>query len=161
MKVLNCSLLKSKSEPEANLGPCQVSLKKFFVKTHCAKRVLIRSYSGPYFPAFGLNMISPYSVRMRENTEQSKSEYRHFSRSGCFYDHSWVPLTWNRRFWHIVNFGKFYHFFTEKFEIFEIQWWLRCCGKSFKCRLLISVACKVLLRLPLFWRKVTAIWMPK
>ena len=32
-------------------------------------------FSGPYFPAFGLNAersprISPYSVRMRENTDQ-------------------------------------------------------------------------------------------
>ena len=36
-------------------------------------------FSGPYFPAFGLNTeryvvrtISPYSVRMRENTDQKK-----------------------------------------------------------------------------------------
>ena len=28
-------------------------------------------YSGPYFPAFGLR-ISPYSVRMQENTDQKK-----------------------------------------------------------------------------------------
>ena len=28
-------------------------------------------FPGPYFPAFGLN-ISPYSVRMRENTDQEK-----------------------------------------------------------------------------------------
>ena len=26
-------------------------------------------------------IISPYSVRMRENTDQKNSEYRHFSRS--------------------------------------------------------------------------------
>ena len=29
-------------------------------------------FSGQYFPAFGLNSISPYSVRMRENTDQKK-----------------------------------------------------------------------------------------
>ena len=33
-------------------------------------------FSGPYFPAFGLNTeilrISPYSVRMGENTDQKK-----------------------------------------------------------------------------------------
>ena len=46
------------------------------------KIVRIWSYSGPYFPAFGLN-ISPYSVRMRENTDQNNSEYGHFSRSVC------------------------------------------------------------------------------
>ena len=33
---------------------------------HCVKSVRIRGYSGPYFPAFGLN------------TGQNNSEYRHF-----------------------------------------------------------------------------------
>ena len=37
--------------------------------------VHIRSYSGPYFPGFGLNTerysrISPYSIRIRENTDR-------------------------------------------------------------------------------------------
>ena len=49
--------------------------------THCVKCVQIRSFfwsvsSGPYLPAFGLNteryFISPYSVRMREDTDQKK-----------------------------------------------------------------------------------------
>ena len=44
--------------------------------THCVKIVRIRSFSGPYFPAFWLN-----TVQMRENTEQKNSEYRHFLRS--------------------------------------------------------------------------------
>ena len=43
--------------------------KKKIEPKYCVKSVRIRSFSGPYFPAFGLN-ISPYSVRMRENTEQ-------------------------------------------------------------------------------------------
>ena len=45
------------------------SAKEF--KTHCVKSVRIRSYSGPYFPAFG------------QNTEryQNNSEYGHFLRS--------------------------------------------------------------------------------
>ena len=47
---------------------------------HCVKCVLIRSYPGPHFPAFGLN-ISPYLVRMRENADQNNSEYGHFLRS--------------------------------------------------------------------------------
>ena len=55
-------------------------------------------WSGPYLPAFGLIaerysvslriqsecgkiLISPYSVRMRENTDQNNSEYGHFLRS--------------------------------------------------------------------------------
>ena len=39
---------------------------------HCIKSVCIRSYS------------VPYSVRMRENTDQTNSEYGHFSRSDSF-----------------------------------------------------------------------------
>ena len=35
---------------------------------HCVKSVPVRSYSGLYFPAFGLN------------TDQNNSEYRHFLR---------------------------------------------------------------------------------
>ena len=42
------------------------------VNSHCLKRVHSRSYSGPYFPAFGL---------MRENADQNNSEYGHFLRS--------------------------------------------------------------------------------
>ena len=38
--------------------------------------------------------ISPYSVRMRENTDQNNSEYRHFLRSvaklSICYDHSFI-----------------------------------------------------------------------
>ena len=49
----------------------------------CVKSVRIRSYSGPYFPAFGLN-AERYSVcfriqsKMRENTDQNNSKCRHF-----------------------------------------------------------------------------------
>ena len=38
-------------------------------KSHCVKSIRIRSYSGPY------------SVRMRENTDQNNSEYGYFLRS--------------------------------------------------------------------------------
>ena len=59
--------------------------KKELLRTHCVKSVRIRSYSGPYFPAFRLKTdilcISPYSVRMQENTDQNNFEYGHFSRS--------------------------------------------------------------------------------
>ena len=57
---------------------------KFYCHNHCVKSVRIWSYSGLYFPAFGLNTvvrISPYSVQMRENTDQNNSEYGHFLRS--------------------------------------------------------------------------------
>ena len=45
---------------------------------HCVKSVPIRSFSGPYFPAFGLNM-ERYSVSLR-----IQSECEHFSRSVYF-----------------------------------------------------------------------------
>ena len=54
---------------------------QFMDYLHCVKSVRFRSFSGPYYPAFGLNSISPYSVRMRENTDQKTSEYEHFLRS--------------------------------------------------------------------------------
>ena len=54
----------------------------------CVKSVRIRSFSGPYFAAFGQNTVFrteyrnfPYSVRMMGNTDQKNSEYGHFSRS--------------------------------------------------------------------------------
>ena len=51
-------------------------MKLYFAVPHCVKGVRIWSYSGPHFPAFGQS-ISPYSVRMRENTDQNNSEYGH------------------------------------------------------------------------------------
>ena len=48
----------------------------FLSNLHCVKSVRIRSYSGPYFHAFGL-----ITGRMRENTDQNNSEYGHFSHS--------------------------------------------------------------------------------
>ena len=42
----------------------------FLEGEHCIKGVRIRSFSGPYFPAFGLT------------TDQKNSEYEHFVRSG-------------------------------------------------------------------------------
>ena len=55
-----------------------------YQNVHCVKSVRIRGYSAPYFPAVELieiHRISPYSVRMRENTDKNNSEYGHFSRS--------------------------------------------------------------------------------
>ena len=43
---------------------------------HCVKSACIPSYSGLYFPAFGLG-ISSYSVRMRENADHNNSEWGH------------------------------------------------------------------------------------
>ena len=59
-----------------------------FYVSHCVKSVRIWSYSGPH-SAFSRTLnefgeifgISPYSVQMRENTDQNNSEYGHVSRS--------------------------------------------------------------------------------
>ena len=49
------------------------------------KSVRVRSFSGPYIPAFGLNTERyPYSVRLREKKDQKNSEYGNFSRSDNF-----------------------------------------------------------------------------
>ena len=53
----------------------------FSGRTECVKSVGIQSYSGPHFPLFGricIRSISPYSVRMWENTDQNNSKYGHF-----------------------------------------------------------------------------------
>ena len=46
--------------------------------SHCVRSVPIRSFSGLFFPAFGLN-TERYSVS--QNTDQKNSEYGQFSRS--------------------------------------------------------------------------------
>ena len=48
-------------------------------KCQCVKSVCVRSFSDPYFSAFGLNL-----VQMRENTDQKNSEYEHFLRSDIY-----------------------------------------------------------------------------
>ena len=59
----------------------QISFSIVISVIHCVKSVFILSFSGPYFPAFGLNTKRYYSVGMCENVDQKNSEYGHFSRS--------------------------------------------------------------------------------
>ena len=51
--------------------------KKYASFTLRKRCVRTRSYSGLYFPTFGLN-TQRYSVRMWENTDKKNSEYGHF-----------------------------------------------------------------------------------
>ena len=74
-------------------GSKQTKLEAFLVRVYlyldlkytAEKSVRIRGYSGLHFPELELNVerrsISPYSVRMREITDQNNSDYGHFSRS--------------------------------------------------------------------------------
>ena len=48
---------------------------------HCMKSVRIRSFSGSYFLAFGLNTGNAGCWKMHENKDQKNSEYGHCSRS--------------------------------------------------------------------------------
>ena len=57
----------------------------------CVKCVRIRDFSGPFFSRsqteFGVMLrISPYSVRMRENTDQVNSKYGQFHAVYIVYD---------------------------------------------------------------------------
>ena len=47
----------------------------YLVSFHCVKSVRIRSFSGPYFPAFGLN-AERYSVSLRIQSEYGKIRTR-------------------------------------------------------------------------------------
>ena len=51
---------------------------------HCVKSVRIRSYSGPYFPAFGLN-TKRYSVSLRTQCECVKIPTRITPNMDTFY----------------------------------------------------------------------------
>ena len=57
-----------------------------FSKQYCVKRVRIRAFSGPFFPAFGLNTerYGMRRVQMRENTDQKNSEYGQFAHSSTY-----------------------------------------------------------------------------
>ena len=53
------------------------------VNEHCVKSVHIRSYSGPHFPAFGLN-TERYSVSIRTQSERGKIRTRITSNTDTF-----------------------------------------------------------------------------
>ena len=53
-------------------------------KEHCVKSVRIRSYSGPHFPAFGLN-TERYSVSLRMQSKCGKMRTRITPNADTFY----------------------------------------------------------------------------
>ena len=65
-------------------------MKKFAAKMkdcvhlHCVKGVYIRSFSGPYFPAFGLN-TERYEVSLRIQPECGKIRTRKTPEADTFY----------------------------------------------------------------------------
>ena len=51
-----------------------------FLHSYWVKSVRIRSFSGPYFPAFGLNTRDTPYLSVLESTDQKNAKYGHFSR---------------------------------------------------------------------------------
>ena len=62
--------------------------KSLIFTQHCVKIVHIRSYSGPYFPAFGLNTTERYGVSLRIRSKCGKM---------------WTGITPNTDTFHVVQ----------------------------------------------------------
>ena len=60
----------------------------FLERGHCLKSVRIRSFSGPYFPAFGLNM-ERYEVSLGNQSKCRKIRTRKTSNTNTFYAVTW------------------------------------------------------------------------
>ena len=65
--------------------PLDTGLKLTYIRrSHCVKGVCIRTYSGPHFPAFGLNK-ERYSVSLRIQSECGKMQTRITPNTDTFY----------------------------------------------------------------------------
>ena len=77
--LITCATIKSKRQSSQKLKKQKIN------DLHCVKRVHIRSFLVRIFHIQTeyreIRSISPYSVRMQENTDQKISEYEYFSRS--------------------------------------------------------------------------------
>ena len=92
-----------------------VAISKSCISTHCLKSVRIRGYSGPHFPAFGVN-TEGYDVSLRIESECGKVITRITPNTDTFYAmyilvFNWKvnPFFYNVPFWslekHRKNFG--------------------------------------------------------
>ena len=91
------------------------------VCNRCMKSVRIRSFFGPHFPAFGLNM-DRYYVSLRIQSECGKnSEYRHFlSSEGCALSKC---CTFSNHFIWIKTWSLFSAFTTITLKkLFQVLW---------------------------------------
>ena len=61
-----------------------IKQRKVHWAVHCVKRARIRSFSGPYFPEFGLNM-ERYSASFRIQSDCGKIRIRKTPNTGTFY----------------------------------------------------------------------------
>ena len=75
---------------------------KYSLRKQCPYSELFRSVFSRFRTEYGeIRSISPYSIRMRENTDRNNSKYKHFSRSE--YQN------------HFVRFGKLQTFYVRDF----------------------------------------------
>ena len=100
-KILETPILKNiyarlLEIPNKKLQPINCHSGKYFFNFFSFETLSLRErcpYSEFFWSVFsrilteyrGILRISPYSVRMRENTDQKNSEYRHLSRSALHY----------------------------------------------------------------------------
>ena len=68
-----------------------ITIISLYKNIHCVKSVRIRSYSGPYFPAFGLN-TERYSVSLRILSKCGKMLTRITPNTDTFYAVSFIIL---------------------------------------------------------------------
>ena len=78
-----------------------------FSLTHCVKIVRIRSFLSVFsciWTEYGkTRAISPYSVKIQENTEKKNSEYGHFSRSDMVFSKTFSGVL-NSFFFYFIRF---------------------------------------------------------
>ena len=90
VKLTNIKLKKLKSAAKNKAGTTLRITKKYFQdeelphELHCVKSVSIRSFSGPYFPAFGLN-IERHSVSLHIQSRYGKIRTRKTPNTDTFH----------------------------------------------------------------------------
>ena len=66
------------------IGNDKLAIAKFVYSIHCVKSIRIRNYSGPHFPAFGLN-TERYGVSLRIQSECGNMRTRITPNTDTFY----------------------------------------------------------------------------
>ena len=74
-----------------NFPNSQVDFQTFCTLEHCVKSVRIRSFSGPYFPAFGLS-TERYSVSLHIQSECGKMPTRKTPKTDTFHAVEMAPI---------------------------------------------------------------------
>ena len=101
--------------------------------TCCVKSVQMRSSFWSIFSRIRTEYgeilrISPYSVRMRGNTDQNNFEYRHFLRSGYFKVFTFENEMWWRFIWNnLSEFVSWNRLVESMLDLYYFVLWLVVC----------------------------------